>query len=273
MKYFGGIIAVLIGSIFLAVGFNFFLIPHQQLSGGLSGVSMLIGYFADNWNIGLLYFLLNVPIMIWGLILLGKRFIVLSVISVIATTWLMQVVPVQMFVNDPILSAIFGGVLVGLAAGISLRAGGSTGGFDIVGSIVTRNHDFPLGQLVFGLNGLVVLALGYYKENWDLALYSVLSIYMSSAIMDMIHTRHLKVTAFIVTQEKDKLLSHLLQHRGVTVLKTEGAYSRREQDMLMTVTTRYELADLKKIIRDNDPKAFVNIVETTGILGEFRRNR
>jgi uncharacterized membrane-anchored protein YitT (DUF2179 family) len=103
-------------------------------------------------------------------------------------------------------------------------------------------------------------------------LYSMLAIYISSKIVDNIHIRHVKVTAFIVTNETQKLLEQLLQlPRGVTIIKTQGAYSHSEKDMLMTVTTRYELAELRKIIREIDRKAFVNIVETVAIFGEFTR--
>lgn len=263
--------AVLVGSLLLAIGFNTLLIPHQLLAGGMSGVSMLVGYFT-NWNIGVMYLLFNVPLILWGLYAIGRRFILLSLLSVGATSWFMQVLPTHSIAGEPILAAVFGGVIIGIASGISLRAGGSTGGFDIVGSIVTRNRDFPLGSFIFILNGLVILLLGYYKENWDLALYSMLSIYVSSKLVDSIHIRHVKITAFIVTKEKEKLLERLLKNRGVTVMKAEGAYSKQEQDVLMVVTTRYELADLKKTIHDLDPKAFVNIVETVGVLGEFRRH-
>ena len=136
---------------------------------------------------------------------------------------------------------------------------------------MTKHRDFPLGSTLFALNGVVILALGYL-DNWDAALYSMLSIYVSSKLVDTIHIRHFKVTAFIITQETDRLLELLLKRpRGVTIVKTRGAFSDEEKDMLMTVTTRYELADLRKIVREADPKAFVNIVETVGVIGEFRK--
>jgi uncharacterized membrane-anchored protein YitT (DUF2179 family) len=260
---------VAIGALLVAVGFNMFLIPHQLLSGGVSGIAMIIGYFT-NWNIGLLYFIFNLPIMIWGLVVIGRRFIIFSVVSVILTVWLMQVLPA---INQaPILGAVFGGVLVGVGTGITLRIGGSTGGFDIIGSILTRKWDFPLGTVLSLFNAGVILALGFFKHDWDLALYSMLAIYITGKVMDSIHIRHLKVTAFIVTKQKQQLLDRLLtMPRGVTLIKTEGAFTGTEQDMLMTVTTRYELVDLKKVVKDIDPKAFVNIVETVGVLGEFRK--
>jgi len=273
IKKASDLLIILIGAALVAAGFNLMLIPHQLLSGGISGIAMLIGYFA-NLDISMLYLILNLPVILWGLFVLGKRFIYLSVVSIAFTVLFMQFIPQVTVTKDPILGAVFGGVIVAIGTGISLRIGGSTGGFDIVGSIITRKSDFPLGTLLFGLNGIVIFALGYFKKDWDTALASMLSMYISGKVVDTIHIRHIKVTLLIVTKEKDKLLEKMLKiPRGVTLIKAEGAYSHKEQDVLMTVTTRYELPELRKIIVETDPKAFVNIVETVGVLGEFRRSK
>ncbi|MEI7026835.1 YitT family protein [Paenibacillus sp. y28] len=261
---------IVTGALLVSAGFNLFLIPHQLLSGGVSGVAMIAGYFTG-WNIGWLYLIINVPILAWGFFAVGRSFVTLSILSVAAATWFMQLLPKEIVVQEPILGSVFGGVLVGLGSGLSLRSGGSTGGFDIIGSILTRKRDFPLGTAILAMNGIVILALGSLN-NWDLALYSMLSIYVTVRVMDTVHVRHLKMTAFIVTQEKTKLLQQLLQlPRGVTVIQTSGAYTECHNEMLMTVTTRYELAQLRHIIRETDPRAFVNIVQTIEVLGEFRR--
>lgn len=266
------LLTIAIGALFIAAGFNLFLIPHQLLSGGVSGISMIVGYFA-NWNIGYLYFLFNLPILIWGWIVVGRRFILYSVFSVVLTTWFMQLLPSDNFNEDPLLGAVFGGVLIGIGSGISLRAGGSSGGFDIVGFILTMNRNFQLGTAIFLLNSSVVFALGYLF-NWDLAMRSMLSIFITGKVVDTIHIRQLKITAFIITQFKEQIIERLHRMpRGVTLVKTEGAFTRQPQDMLMTVTTRYELAELRKIVREVDPKAWVNIVETVEVIGEFRRAR
>lgn len=267
------LLIIIAGAFLSAVSFNMLLIPHELLSGGLSGVAILIGYVTD-WNIGYIYFLGNLPLIVWGLVAIGRKFIVLSVVSVIMTTWFMQWIPVHPATNDPVLGTLFGGVLIGIGTGISLRAGGSTGGFDIVGSILTRKRDFQLGTFLFIVNGLVILALGTIKNNWDLALYSMLCIFLTSKLVDSIHIRHVKVTAFIVTRKEHELIEQLVQRpRGVTVVRTEGAFTRTPQTLLMTVTTRYELAELKSLIYATDPKAFVNIVETAAIWGEFYRSK
>jgi uncharacterized membrane-anchored protein YitT (DUF2179 family) len=264
------ILVIILGSLLLAIGFNLFFIPHLLLNGGISGIAMIIGYFTE-WNIGIMYFLFNIPIMVWGYLVIGRRFVLLSLCSVFFTTIFMFLISPIYHPEASILGAVFGGVIVGIASGISLRIGGSSGGFDIVGSILTRKWDFPLGNVLFALNAVVILMLGYFKNNWDLALYSMLTIYISSKVIDAIHIRYLKVTVFIITKNKDLLLGKLLgMPRGITIVKTEGAFTQEQHDMLMTVTTKYELIELKKIISQLDPHAFVNIVETVGVLGKFR---
>lgn len=262
---------VILGAVAIACGFNLFLIPHQLLSGGVSGVSLLISYFSD-FSLSTLYLAINIPILIAGWFKLGKRFIGLSILSVAATTWFLTLIPVKLIVTDYLLASVFGGVLVGLGSGVSFRVGGSSGGFDIIGSLITRYRDFPVGNIIVGMNGLVILAAGYLNDNWNVALASMASIYISGKVLDLIHISHIKVTVYIVTNQTEDLLSKLLKiPRGVTKIKTEGAFSHEPRDMLMTVTTQYELAELKRIIKQSDPNAFVNIVETVGIMGSFRR--
>lgn len=271
LKEIRNCIVILIGAAAIASGFNLFLVPHHLLSGGVSGLAMITGYFTP-LSINLMYLAYNVPILIAGWFLLGKRFIGLSILSVAAVTWFMAIIPEKPIASDTLLSAAFGGVLVGLGSGISFRIGGSSGGFDIIGSIVTRYRDFPIGNIIVGMNGLVILAMGYLEGDWNLALASMVSIYIAGKVVDYIHISHLKVTLFIVTDRTDELLEKLLcRPRGVTKMKTQGAFSHKERDMLMTVTTRYELVEVREIIKATDPAAFVNIVETVGVMGSFRR--
>lgn len=264
-------IAMLLSALLIAFSFNQLLIPHHMISGGVSGITMIVGY-ATGINIGWLYFVLNVPILIWGWRVLGVRFVGWSMFSVIATTIAMQLIPVKPFVTDLTLGAVFGGVVVGFGSGLSLRAGSSTGGFDIVATILTRKRNLSVGMLIFVMNGTVIAALGFLTGDWDIALFSLLSIFTTGKIIDLIHVQHVKITAFIVTSQTEPLRQALLPlHRGVTVIRTRGGYTDAEYDMLMTVTTRFELNQLRKIITSIDPKAFVNIVETVGIMGDFRR--
>lgn len=260
-----------LSSICLAFGFNMLLIPNQLLSGGVSGVAMLIGYITKS-NIGWLYFVLNLPILIWGWFALGKKFVMWSIYSVVSATILLQILPVKALANDILLASVFGGIVVGFASGIALRCGGSTGGFDIIASIVTMKRDMPVGVILSVLNAFVIAMLILFTNDWELALYSLVAIFCVGKLIDIIHIKHLKVTAFIVTTKTDEMLQSLLSHpRGITIIKTRGAYTSSDRDMLMTVRTRYELADLRKTIHSVDKNAFVTIVETVGVIGEFRK--
>lgn len=268
-----GALVMAAGSAVIACGFQLLLIPLGFLSGGVSGVAMVVGYITG-WNIGWLYFALNIPILIWGWQVLGRRFILYSLVSVACTSLFMQIIPVSGLTQEPLLAAAFGGVLVGAGTAITLRYGGSSGGFDIVASIISRYRDLPVGIIIVILNAAVVVSLIFYNQDWDAALYSMLSIFITGRVIDAVHTPHRKVTAFIVTNQTDELASRLLQiPRGVTIVKTRGAFTRAERDMLMTVTTRYELAELRKMVRELDPTAFVNVVETVDVIGEFRGRR
>jgi len=263
--------AMAFSAVLVAVSFNLMLVPHELLSGGISGVALIVGY-ATGWQIGTLYLILNLPILVWGWRLLGRRFVAWSVCNVAVASAAMAVIPVYPLLEDLLAGAIAGGVLLGLGSGIALRAGGSTGGLDIVASIITRRHDLPIGMILFLLNGAIVASQGVLNARWDMAFYSMLSIFASGKVIDAVHVRQVKVTVFIITNQTRLLLDQLLlRPRGVSVIPAKGGFSGREKDMLMTVTTRYELAELQRLIRRCDPGAFVNIVETAAVMGEFRR--
>lgn len=263
---------MMIGGAVTAAGFNLFLIPVQLLSGGVSGIAMIIGYVAG-WNISWLYFALNIPILYWGFRVLGRRFIVLSIVCVLSTSLFLQVIPVLPLTDDRVLAAVFGGLAVGVGSAFALRWGGSTGGVDIAASVISRYRDTAAGIPIIILNTGIVAALALINRDWNAALYSMLSIYLTGKVIDLLHTPHRKVTAFIITNRPGELASKLLSlPRGVTVLKTRGAFTSEERDLLMTVTSLFELAELRKIVRSVDPKAFVNIVQTIDVIGEFRRS-
>jgi uncharacterized membrane-anchored protein YitT (DUF2179 family) len=269
----GPYMMMVLGGAAVSLGFNLLLVPAKLLSSGVSGIAMILGY-VSGWNIAWLYFALNVPILFWGYHVLGRRFVTLSILNVLSTSLFLQLFPVFPWTEDPLLAAVFGGVLVGIGSAGALRYGGSSGGIDIVASVISRYRDVAVGFLIVLLNTGIVAALGFAEGNWNAALYSMLSIYLTGKIIDLVHTPHLKITAFIVTNRSEELSARLLSMpRGVTVLKTEGAYTREARDLLMTVTTRFELAQLRMIIRSIDPKAFVSIVQTVDVIGEFRRLR
>ena len=271
------IIVVIFGSLLLAVSLNFFLINANVYASGFAGAAQLTSsVFKDSFGInigtGILLFLFNIPVIILGWFKVGRGFTIYSIVSVLFVTIFLELLPVITVSEDIILNAVVGGVLAGVGVGISFKLGASTGGMDIIAMVLSRLQDKPIGTYFLLLNGVIIVMAGilYEPEN---ALYTMLALYMTTAVIDMIHTRHEKVTAMIVTHKADELqyAIHQKMVRGITILPAKGAYSKEDKSMLYLVITRYELYDLETIISEVDPNAFTNIVQTVGIFGFFRR--
>jgi len=265
------LVVVIIGALLNAVALNFFLIPADVYASGFAGVAQLISSVSPI-STGLLLFILNVPIAILGWIKVGKSFTCYSFISVAFMSLFLELLPVHSYSGDILLNAVFGGVIAAVGVGITLKVGASTGGMDIVAMILSRMQDKPVGTYFFTLNSIIIITAGYLY-GWEKALYTLVTLYASTRVIDAIHTRHQKLTAMIVTKKSDelKVAIHEKLVRGITMVPAKGAFSNEQRDMMMIVVTRYELYDLEKTIKEVDPQAFTNIVQTTEIFGFFRK--
>src|SRR5699024_3406496 len=245
---------------------------HEVLSGGVTGLAMIFGLLSPI-NSGIWLVIFNIPVFMIGWIRLGKEFIVNSSFSVFITSLSMQYIPVLEITDDALLSAVFGGVIVGVSIGFIVRFYGSTGGADIIGLVVTQKHDIPLGVLIFGIKSIVVFVSGFFF-SWELALYTMASIYITGVVIDRVHTRHVKLNLMVVTHKGEELKNELIANliRGITVMNGYGAYSNNENKVLYTVITRYELALVKSLIKNVDPNAFVSVSETAEVIGNFRKS-
>jgi len=264
-------IGIIIGSLIVVLGFNLFLIPHEVLSSGLSGISMILGMLTP-FNTGLSNFLLNLPLLIIGYIILGRKFIFNSILSVLVISLCLYFVPVYEIAQDSILSSIFGGAITGLGVGIIFRFSGSTGGFDIIAMIVSRKRDFPIGVLLSSMNAVVIVISGFLF-SWDTALNTLVSIFVTGKVVDAIYTDHAKQTLMIITNKGEEMREHLIAnlYRGLTIVDGMGGYSKEKRNILITVISRYELNEVKTLISEIDKNAFVNITETIEVMGLFHR--
>lgn len=235
-------------------------------------MAMILGLLTSI-NSGIWLVVLNIPIFVIAWMKLGKVFVLNSIFSVGVTSIAMLYIPIMQVTEDPLLSSVFGGVIVGTGAGLVIRFYGSGGGFDIVGLLLTLKRDIPLGFLVFVLNSVVVFISGFIF-SWELAMYTMASIYITGIVMDRIHTRHIKLSLMVVTSLGDAVKKELIEnlYRGITVTDGEGAYSGNKVKVLHSVITRYELAYVRPLIKAIDPNAFVSITETMEVMGNFRRD-
>lgn len=273
------VIIVLIGAVLNAAALNFFLISANVYASGFTGIAQLMAsIFSDFFGIpgvstGILLFLLNIPVAILGWYKVGKGFTAYSALSVLFTTVALEFLPIVELSEDIMLNAVFGGVIGGAGVGLTLKYGASTGGSDIIAMVLSRMKDKPIGSYLMLINGVIILLAGllYEPEN---ALYTLIALYVTTRVIDALHTRFEKITVMIVTRKADELQReiHNTMVRGITILPARGAYTKEDKDMMVLVVTRYELYDLERIIGEVDPQAFTNIIQTTGVMGSFRRD-
>lgn len=265
---------VIIGALLNAIGMNLFLIPAKVYSSGFAGVAQLVSsIFHGAISTGVLLFILNIPVTILGWKKVGKSFTLYSFFSVLFMSFFLEIVPIYEVSNDIFLNAVFGGVIMAVGVGMTLRFGASTGGMDIIAMVLSRMKDKPVGTYFFTLNALIILTAGYIF-GWEKALYTLVALYASTRVIDAIHTRHEKLTVMVVTEKEEELKKAIYSKlvRGITTIPAKGAFTNVHKDMMMIVITRYELYDLEQIIREVDPRAFTNVVQTTAVFGFFRKD-
>lgn len=271
-------IIVIIGAFIFAFSMNYFLIPAGVYSSGFSGLSQLLSrlfseYFNIHISVGIWLLLLNIPVTILGWRKISKTFTLYSFISVIFSSLFLNLIPIKELSDDILLNAVFGGVIGAVGAGMTLRFGASTGGMDIIAVYLSRVVEGSVGRFTLILNSFIIISAGFLF-GWEKSLYTLVGLFSSSKVIDILHTQAQKLTAMIVTKNSKDLKQAILTRltRGATVVPAHGAYSDEGRDMLITVISRYELFELRKIIKEVDPNAFTNIVKTDSVIGLFRKD-
>ncbi|MGM0124325.1 YitT family protein [Enterococcus sp. AZ194] len=266
---------ILLTGITAAIGLNYFLIPAHVFSAGMNGMAQIIAsllktYFSIEVDTGMFIFLLNIPVFVLGYIKLGKSSTLLSFLTVLCISVMTVIVPNGQVTDNILMNAIVGGVFVGIGAGLSLKYGFTTGGMDILSVILSQVTGKTVGKYMFLLNGLIVMLAGFLF-NWESALFTIISIYCMTQVVDMIHTSHQKVTAMIVTVRPEEVAHAISKRlvRGMTLLPSIGGYAKVEGKMIMMVVTRYELYDLEQTVLTLDENAFINILPTHSVIGRF----
>ncbi|MFC6208050.1 YitT family protein [Levilactobacillus tongjiangensis] len=268
------VLIVVFASVINVVALNDFLIPGKIFSAGINGIAQIVAMLLDTAGVhlstGWFILLFNIPIGLLGWFKVGRSFTFYSILVALLTSILAIVMPVVNISDNPLLGALFGGILTGVGVAYPLKNGFSTGGMDIVAVVLEKTTGRTIGTLMMAINFAIVLVAGALF-GWQSALYTIISIYAMSRVVDSIHTRHQKLTAFIVTTKQDEVITQLNSTliRGITVIPSFGAYTRTDGAVLMTVISRYELYTLERSVKEVDEHAFVNLVNTVDIEGNF----
>ena len=269
------IVVIIIGSGIYALGVHSFTSPNDIAPGGVTGIATIVSSVTD-WKVGTLIGLMNIPLLIAGFILLNKRVMIRTLISVVVlsfmTDYAFNAVPVYIAESGSgILAAIFGGLLMGAGLGIVYVREGTTGGTDIVIKIINRfRPEMKLGTISFLINAAVA-ALGYFVyKNLDVVLYAVISIFVESKVMDALVYGGLEGKFLMIFSNQPQEIAQklLLMKRGVTLLKGEGAYSGEERQVICIAVHKNEYVKVKRIVKETDPEAFVIITGANEVLGK-----
>lgn len=268
-------VGVLFGVAITAFGLSWFLIPSRIAAGGVSGLAT-VAYHLFDFPVGLTMLVLNIPLFIAGITILGavygaKTFIGTITLSLLVDLFQRWAVPLT---SDPLLSAIYGGVVTGIGLGITFRFGGSTGGTDMAAQLIAKFFPTSVGRALLLVDGFVI-ALAGFAFGPELALYALLAVFITTKAIDVVQEgQSYAKAAFIITDYSDKVGQMVLTklERGATALKGTGVYTGADREVLYVIVSRSEIRSLCQLVNEIDPNAFVVISDVHEVLGEgFKR--
>lgn len=262
-----------IGCALFGLGFNLFLMPNGMNIGGLSGIAMILVHLTGFGSVGLLTILMNIPLFVLAGLKIGKKFFVGSLIGMVFSSVfldLFTLLPVPQV--EPLLGGIYGGVISGAGLGFIFAAGASTGGSDIIVRLLKRRwRNVPIGVINMCFDACVAILTGIVYQDVNSALYSGIAIFLTGKIIDMVvYSFDYSKVALIITKEYDRVAQEISDklERGATFLHGEGTYTHKETKVILTAVKKQQIAELKELVVEIDPDAFVIVQEAHQVLGD-----
>jgi len=267
-------ILLVFGCAVMGLAYALFLIPHHFVPGGVSGIAIIINAFAG-WPVGALIVVLNVPVFLFGLKTMGKRYVLNSLAGMIVSSAFIdlfnKVLRLPSATDNAVLAAIYGGVMLGVGLGIVFRGRASTGGSDIIGMVLSKHTGLSLGFGIMIADFVVISASGLAFGSLEAPLYGYLVLFLSTKVIDMILEGWSYSKLVIITSSRTEEIADFILHkldRSGTALRSRSLYLNREGEIILTVVHRKQLSDLRSFIKKTDPEAFVVINDTYDVLGK-----
>ena len=270
---FGWLVATAVGSALFAAGFSLFLQPNDLTPGGISGLAMAILELTGFGSVGMRSVLINLPLFILGGLKIGKRFFCGSLIGMLLSSVLIDVFAlIPMPGMEPLISVIYGGVICGLGLGVVFVCGSSTGGSDILIRLLKlRYRNVPIGQIGMAFDGIVAVLTGFVFQDLSKALYTGVTVFLTGKVIDAVVYRfdYSKVV-LIISKEYDAIAEAIGRDldRGATLLHAEGSYSHAPIKVVLAAVKKQQITDLKELVMQIDPAAFVIVQEAHQVLGD-----
>lgn len=266
------IIAItILGTFIYSVGVNAFFVPHQFLAGGLTGIAMIV-YYLTGIPIGVTNLVLNLPILGLSLKFMGKFY---TIITILGTVLFSLFIDLTAFladyhvVKDPIVAAISGGVVLGVAMGILYRYNSNTGGLDVIGAIIKKYYNLEIGYVVFALNFIIVMASAWIFAL-EPAICTLIGMYINANLASRLVLGFAqRKAAFIVSDKPLEISDAILRtiHHGATLLYGQGAFSGADKKIIFAIVDLTQVTRVRHLVEDIDPHAFVFLMNTTDVIG------
>ena len=270
MIWFGKII---LGSAIFALGFSLFLQPNDMSAGGISGLALIFVELTGFGSVGILSIVINLPLFILGGVKIGKRFFAGSLLGMVLSSVLIDLFALIPFpVVDPLIAVLYGGVVCGLGLGIVFISGTSTGGSDILVRLLKlRYRNVPIGQISMCFDALVVILTGIVFHDVTKSLYTGVTVFVCSQVVDAVVYRFdYSTVALIISSAHQAIADAIGQKldRGATLLHGEGSYTHRDVKVVLAAVKKQQVAELKELVMEIDPNAFVIVQEAHQVLGD-----
>ena len=259
-----------LGALVTAFSFAAFFLPHDIAPGGVTGIATVLSSVTA-LNVGLLSFLINLPLFAIGWRRVGWRFAARSFIAMLLLSLFIDVIPVFDLSGDMMLASLFGGVIMGVGLGMVVRSGATTGGTDMAALIVHEHWSFLTVPMVLFAIDAVVVVIAAMAFGLQAGLFALVSLFTSTKAMDaVIKGFNTAMQFLIISAKQDEIIRriHSEMDRGCTRLEATGTYEGRKNGALLCVVSRMEAAKLKKIVSEVDPRAFVTVCDVHEALGE-----
>ncbi len=268
------IILIILGSLITSVAVNLFIIPNKLLSGGLSGISLMLQYTV-NIPMGVTILVLNIPLLALSILKINKRFTIFTILGTVSLSiFLITTAPLNSILAPVeeayrLLYCIYGGVLSGVGLGVVFSNEGSTGGLDIIAMYVKKKYGIEIGIVSFTINFLIV-AIGSVLFDFKVGLYTLIVMYITSAVMERVINGLNRRKMLLIVSEKEKEVSDAIMNnfnRGVTILYGEGAYTGHRKNVMYCVVSLGQLPQIKRVIKFIDQGAFISIIDIAEVQG------
>ena len=279
------IVAAVVGELIAAAALNLFIVPLNLYTGGIMGVCQLIRTFLQTqlgvtfgaYDIaGILYFLVNVPILLFAYKSLGLGLVAKTIICTVSYSLFYSIIPIPSapIVDDYLTACLLGGILTGIGSGIVLTCGCSSGGLDVIGLCLSkRGSGFTVGKFSLTFNAFLYTAC-LILFSPEVAIYSVIYNFFASMVLDRMHQQNVNVMALIFTHADEHILGQFIidkLNRGVTYWNGTGAYTGQGVHVLCVSLSKYEIEELLHAVRSIDPQAFLTVQEGVHVYGNFRK--